>query len=121
MITMILGGGWFVHYRANKRKAAGEAVQSEADGWKAQQEVYQETIANQKKYYDCLKEDFNAIIEENTQLRKENNELRKKVYDLENVVLNLKKELSRLGRRVDALVERKERKANKNETMEKEL
>ena len=103
LLTIILGGGWFIHYRAGKRKANGEAAQSEAEGWAKQQEVYQNTIADQQKYYEHLKADFNVVVEENSNLRKENNEWRAKVNDLENTVFELKKEISRLGRRVEAL------------------
>lgn len=112
VITLILGGGWFIHWRAGKRKANGEAAQAEADGWAKQQEVYQKTIEAQQTYYERLKNDFNVVVEENSKLRKENNELREKVYTLETVVLDLKKEISRLGRRVDAL-NKEERKPKK--------
>ena len=108
VITLLLGGGWFIHWRAGKRKANGEATQAEADGWARQQEVYQNTIADQQKFYEHLKADFNVVVEENSKLRKENNEWREKVNDLENTVFDLKKEISRLGRRVEALsVEKK--------------
>ena len=103
LLTIICGGGWFIHYRAGKRKANGEATQVEAEGWAKQQEVYQNTIADQQKYYEHLKADFNVVVEENSKLRKENNEWRAKVNDLENTIFELKKEMSRLGRRVEAL------------------
>ena len=38
-LTLITGGGWFIYYKANQRKAEGEATVAEADGWKAQQDV----------------------------------------------------------------------------------
>lgn len=103
ILTIIAGGGWFVYYKANKRIKEGEATQSEAEGWKRQQEVYQTTIQDQQKFYDHLKSDFNVVVEENSQLRKENNELRLKVNQLEDLIYDLKKEVSRLGRRVEAI------------------
>lgn len=109
-LALLATGGWFVYYRANKKKANGEAVQSEAEGWRKQQEVYQETIENQKNWYDHLKADFNIVVEENTKLRTENNELREKVYGLETMVFDLKREISRLGRRVEALSEKSSKK-----------
>lgn len=115
ILTLFMGGGWFIHWRAGKRKANGEATQAEADGWAKQQEVYQNTIADQQKFYDHLKADFNVVIEENSKLRKENNEWREKVNDLENTVFDLKKEISRLDRRVEALSkEKKEVEKNAN-------
>lgn len=106
IITIILGGGWFIHYRANKRKAFGEATQAEAEGWKAQQNVYQATIADLKESCDYIKQDRNLLREENTKLREENNALRDKINMLETQVFELKKEISRLGRRVEALSEK---------------
>ena len=73
IISLIAGGGWFIYYRANKRKANGEATQSEAEGWRKQQEVYESTIESQQNWYNKLKEDFNVVIEENSRLRRENN------------------------------------------------
>lgn len=102
-LTLFLGGGWFIYYKANKRIKEGEATQSEAEGWAKQQRVYQTTIEDQQKYYEHLKADFNVVVEENSKLRQENNELREKVIDLENQMLDMKREISRLGRKLEAL------------------
>lgn len=103
IISLIAGGGWFIYYRANKRKANGEAAQSEAEGWRKQQEVYESTIESQQNWYNKLKEDFNVVIDENSRLRRENNELRAKITEMENVIFELRKEQARQGRRLDAL------------------
>lgn len=103
VLTLFFGGGWFIYYKANKRIKEGEATQSEASGWEAQQHVYQTTIEDQQKFYEHLKADFNVVVEENSKLRKENNELREKVNDLENQMLDMKREISRLGRKLEAL------------------
>lgn len=104
-LSLFFGGGWFIYYKANKRIKEGEATQSEADGWKKQQEVYQTTIEDQQRFYEHLKADFNVVVEENSKLRQENNELREKINDMETQMFELKKEISRLGRRVEALSE----------------
>lgn len=109
-LTLFFGGGWFINYRANKKKANGEATQSEAEGWAKQQQVYQTTIEDQQKFYEHLKADFNVVVEENSKLRQENNELREKINDMETQMFELKKEISRLGRRVEALSEKKNKK-----------
>lgn len=107
IISLIAGGGWFIYYRANKRKANGEATQSEAEGWRKQQEVYESTIESQQNWYNKLKDDFNVVIEENSRLRRENNELRAKITEMENVIFELRKEQERQGRRLDALAGKK--------------
>ena len=110
MATLVLGTGWIFTYRSFKRKNSAEAAQAEADGWSKQQEVYQTTIEDQRKYYEHLKSDFNVVMEENTKLRKENNELRDKINTMEQQMFEFKKEISRLGRRVEALSEKKQTK-----------
>ena len=102
-LNLVLGGGWFIHYKAGKKKANAEATVAEADGWKAQQEVYQNTIADLKTTCEYIANDRNLLREENTKLREENNELREKVNDLENQMLDMKREISRLGRKLEAL------------------
>lgn len=114
LLTIILGGGWFIFYRANKRIKEGEASQSEAEGWRKQQEVYQTTIADQQKYYEHLKEDFNIVLDENTKLRQENNVLRDKMTEMENQMFELRREVSRLGRKVAALSETKKKNKKNN-------
>lgn len=103
LTTIILGGGWFIHYRAGKRKAYGEATQAEADGWAKQQEVYQKTIADLEKSCDYIRQDRNLLREENTKLHQENMVLRDKVNTLEKLVFELKSDVARQGRRIDYL------------------
>lgn len=109
-VSVILGGGWFIHYRANKRKANGEATQSEADGWAKQQEVYQRTIADLEKSCEFIRNDRDELRKENSELKVENRELKNKVNELENLIYDLRKEVSRLGRRVEALSKEKNNK-----------
>lgn len=103
-LTLITGGGWFIYYKANQRKAEGEATVAEADGWKAQQDVYQQTIIDLKESCEYIRQDRNLLRDENKELRKENNELREKINEMERQLLTLRKELSRQGRRIDSIV-----------------
>lgn len=96
IVTIILGGGWFIHWRAGKRKANGEAAQSEAEGWKAMQDLYQQTINDFKVYSEDMRT-------ERTALKDENNEMREKYKKVEEEILMLKKQLSRQGRKLEAI------------------
>lgn len=100
-LTIIAGGGWFVSYRAYKRKNEGEAVQAEAEGWKGQQEVYQRTINDLEGVCDKIRADRNLLMEENTQLREENRKLREMYNELENQIIDIKKTVARQGRRIE--------------------
>lgn len=96
LVTIFLGGGWFIYYRANKRKAEGEATQSEANGWKGMQELYQKTIEDFKVYSEDMRVERGV-------LKKENTELYERYKKLDDEIIQLKRRLSRQGRKIDAL------------------
>ena len=104
VITLIAGGGWFVTYKAYKRKQMGEATQSEAEGWKSIQDVYQQTIDDLKQYTQDIRADRNHLKEDRDNLRKENNEIREKYLKMEEQILSLRKDLARMGRRLEILL-----------------
>ena len=101
--TIILGGGWFIYYRANKRKANGEATQSEAEGWRSMQEVYQKTIEDMKIINEDARQDRDHFKESRNALRAENEEMRKKYKEMEEQIMQQKKDIARLGRRIDGI------------------
>ena len=96
IVTIFLGGGWFVYYRANKQKAQGEATQAEAEGWKGMQELYQKTIADFDGYCEDMRK-------ERSVLKTENNEMREKYKKMDDEILVLKRQISRQGRKIEAL------------------
>ena len=101
--TLFVGGGWWVTWRAYKRKQNGEATQSEAEGWKKMQEVYQSTITDLNTYLEEIREDRNKIMEENLGLSKLNKEMRENYIKMEDEIISLKKTIARYGRKIDAL------------------
>ena len=103
IVTIVAGGGWFLTYKAYKKKAIGEADQSVAEGWKAQQDVYQQTIEDLKVSCEYIKADRDLLREENKTLRRENNELREKFNELEMQILELKKELGKQERKIEQM------------------
>ena len=96
IVTIFLGGGWFIYYRANKQKAQGEATQAEAEGWKGMQELYQKTIADFDGYCEDMRK-------ERSVLKTENNEMREKYKKMDDEILSLKRQISRQGRKIEAL------------------
>lgn len=103
VLTLVSTGGWFVTYRAYKRKNEGEAAQAEADGWAKMQDVYQETINDLVASCDYIRNDRDLLRKENDKLRIENNELRDKIYQHEEQMMELKNEIARLGRQIESL------------------
>jgi len=96
ILTIIAGGGWFINWRANKRKSNGEATQSEAEGWKAMQDLYQQTIEDFKVYSEDMRT-------ERAVLKKENSEMREKYKAYDDEILQLKKQLARQDRKIEAI------------------
>jgi peptidoglycan hydrolase CwlO-like protein len=96
LLTLILGTGWLFTYRAYRRKADGEATQSEAEGWKGMQELYQKTIADFDGYCEDMRK-------ERSVLKTENNEMREKYKQMDDEILSLKRQISRQGRKIEAL------------------
>lgn len=115
IVTIFLGGGWFIYYKANKKKANGEATTAEANGWEAQQHVYQHTIEDLEKSCDFIRKDRDLLRKENEELRKENRELRKEVGDLKAQQEDMKRDIARMGRRIEALVNKDKKKKGKEE------
>lgn len=114
IVTIFLGGGWFIYYKANKKKANGEAAQAEASGWEAQQKVYQHTIEDLENSCNFIRSDRDLLRKENEELRRENMELRKEVAELRRIVNELGDKVARQGRRIEAVVN-KEKKRKKEE------
>lgn len=101
--TLVLGTGWIFTYRAYKRKNEGEATQAEAEGWKAQQDVYQQTIEDLNKVCEKIRKDRDFLMEENIKLREENRKLRERYNELEDQIIDLRKDIARQGRKIESL------------------
>ena len=105
IISLLAGGGfgWLFTMNASKRKANGEATQTEADAMKSVQDVYQQTIDDLNKYVADLRADRNSLRADRDDMRKRNKELEEKVTSLQDEIQELKKEVARFGRKVDAM------------------
>ena len=106
-VTLFLGGGWFLHWRASRRKANGEAKQTEAQANKEAQEYYNTTLADVNKTLAEVRAERDHYRDERNDERKANHELRQKYIEIEERMnqmdLSYKRDISRLGRRIDVL------------------
>ena len=106
-VTVFLGGGWFLHWRASRRKANGEAKQTEAQANKEAQEYYNTTLADVNKTLAEVRAERDHYRDERNEERKSNHELRQKYIEIEERMnqmdLSYKRDISRLGRRIDVL------------------
>ena len=107
LVTVFFGGGWFLHWRASRRKANGEAKQTEAQANKEAQEYYNTTLADVNRTLNEVRAERDHYKDERNELRKENHEMRTKYIEIEERMtkmdLNYKRDISRLGRRIDVL------------------
>lgn len=107
LITVFFGGGWFLHWRASRRKANGDAKQTEAQANKEAQEYYNTTLADVNRTLNEVRAERDHYKDERNELRKENHDMRTKYIEIEermtNMDLNYKRDISRLGRRIDIL------------------
>ena len=107
LITIFFGGGWFIHWRASRRKAIGDAKQTEAQANKEAQEYYNTTLADVNRTLAEVRTERDHYKDERNELRKENHEMRAKYIEIEERMtqmdLKYKRDISRLGRRIDAL------------------
>lgn len=104
LLTLIAGGGWFVNWRATRRRSDAEATQEEAAGWKAMQEVYEKHFEDMQMITDSVREDRDSLREDKKLLYKENQEWRTKYMDMEKQILDLKRDIARLGRRLEIVL-----------------
>ena len=104
ILTLLAGGGlgWLINWRANKRKANGEAIQTEAEAMKSAQDFYQQALKDQQDYItqltdvrDHLIGDRDEMREEREEIRKENVELRKRLNDMDKKMRQLEEEVQR--------------------------
>ena len=106
-VTLFLGGGWFLHWRASRRKANGEAKQTEAQANKEAQEYYNTTLADVNNTLPEVRTERDHYRDERNEERKSNHELRQKYIEIEERMnqmdLSYKRDISRLGRRIDVL------------------
>ena len=107
LVTVFFGGGWFLHWRASRRKANGEAKQTEAQANKEAQEYYNTTLADVNRTLNEARAERDHYKDERNELRKENHDMRTKYIEIEERMtkmdLNYKRDISRLGRRIDIL------------------
>lgn len=106
-VTIFLGGGWFLHWRASRRKANGEAKQTEAQANKEAQEYYNTTLADVNRTLNEVRAERDHYKDQRDKAWKDNEEMRKKYNEIEDRMDKMdrehKEEISRLSCRIDVL------------------
>lgn len=105
LLGALTGGGLtgLLAWRANRRKAEGEATQTEADAMKSVQDVYQQALADQQTYISQLRDTRDHLVNDREEMRRENNELRKRLNEMDEKVRQLERDVARYGRMTASL------------------
>lgn len=70
ILTLVCGGGWFVNWRAKKRKETAEARQTELNATITEQDMYQQMLKDVEEHNERLRRFNTEVSEECEQLRK---------------------------------------------------
>ena len=107
LISLFLGGGWFLHWRARRRKAYGEAKQTEAQANKEAQEYYNSTLADVNRTLNEVRAERDHYKDDRNALQRENEEMRQKYKELEEqlttMAIEYKNDIASLSRRIDVI------------------
>lgn len=105
LLGALTGGGLtgVFYWRANRRKADGEATQTEADAMKTVQEVYKQALTDAQDCISQLRDTRDHLIADRNEMRDENNELRKRLNEMEEKVQQLERDMIRNNRMMASL------------------
>lgn len=92
-LTLICGGGWFINWRAKKRKESAEARQTELNATITEQDMYQQMLKDIEEHNERLRRFNTEISEECEQLRKRVAENDTKLREQGNMIREQEKNL----------------------------
>ena len=107
-LTLICGGGWFINWRAKKRKESAEARQTELNATITEQDMYQQMLKDVEEHNERLRR-FNAeISEECEQLRKRVAENETRLLEQDNMIREQEKKITAQEKKMALLEHRLE-------------
>ena len=97
ILIAVTGGGLtgLFYWRASRRKANGEAAQTEAEAMKSIQQVYQQALDDQQRYIVKLQDTRDHLVHDREEMRRENNELRRRLNEMDEKVRKLERDVER--------------------------
>lgn len=108
ILTLICGGGWFVNWRAKKRKETAEARKTELDATITEQDMYQQMLKDIEEHNERLRRFNTEISEECEQLRKRVTENDTKLREQGNMIREQEKKLAVQENKIASLEHRLE-------------
>lgn len=108
MLTLVCGGGWFINWRAKKRKESAEARQTELNATITEQDMYQEMLKDVEDHNERLRRFNTEISEECEQLRKRVSENENKLREQDDKIREYDKKLREQENKIESLEHRLE-------------
>lgn len=105
IIGFISGGGLVavLTLPSLRRKASGEAAQTEADAFRSLQDVYQQTVTDLNTYIEDIRADRNHLRKDRDEMRAENEELRNRQNEVDERIRQLEDAVADNARKVEAM------------------
>jgi len=108
ILTLICGGGWFINWRAKKRKETAEARQTELNATITEQDMYQQMLQDIEGHNERLRRYNSEISDECEQLRKRVVENENKIREQDEKIREYDKKLTSQGNKIESLEHRLE-------------
>lgn len=108
VLTLICGGGWFVNWRAKKRKETAEARQTELNATITEQDMYQQMLQDIEGHNERLRRYNSEISDECEQLRKRVLENENKIREQDEKIREYDRKLTAQDNKIESLEHRLE-------------
>ena len=108
MLTLICGGGWFINWRAKKRKESAEARQTELNATITEQDMYQQMLQDIEGHNERLRRYNSEISDECEQLRKRVAENENKIREQDEKIKEYDRKLTAQDNKIESLEHRLE-------------
>ena len=108
MLTLVCGGGWFINWRAKKRKETAEARQTELNATITEQDMYQQMLQDIEGHNERLRRYNSEISDECEHLRKRVAENENKIREQEEKIKEYDRKLTAQDNKIESLEHRLE-------------
>ena len=108
ILSLICGGGWFINWKAKKRKESAEARQTELNATITEQDMYQQMLQDIESHNERLRRYNSEISDECEQLRRRVAENENKVREQDEKIREYDKKLTAQANKIESLEHRLE-------------
>ena len=108
ILTLICSGGWFINWKAKKRKESTEARQTELNATITEQDMYQQMLQDIEGHNERLRRYNSEISDECEQLRKRVAENENKIREQDEKIKEYDRKLTAQDNKIESLEHRLE-------------